>query len=391
MARKILFIAGIFVLLVLSGTSYAAENFFNGLPQEALDWLNYWASRPGDPYNPNTGHRDFNGTNIQFEMGYYEYEYYGETFYEGAFKVGISNKGWKTYTKQKDILKDLREATPAEQIAAASSDTYSGSVHNSVGQDHENKDPLVSSETPVASADKAGLRIIQNVVVPVSATKEQKEQKIAEKPKAIGGTFTYEDFEYYGLKGDSYEILSGLEKSTENFTLGFFVPINYVSIDAGNWTKLGTTGYIKKIYEKKEYDLSFGLNAYIENTWMRVSGVDDSFSYGIGPMASVLFRIKDVDLGFGTSYNYTANTQYESVGMVTSGANLGIPVGNNIVANLYTYRNDNLDSANDYWIIGGMASYVVSDFFAINLGWNTVTGLDQYDSNTYHLGANWKF
>ena len=69
------------------------------------------------------------------------------------------------------------------------------------------------------------------------------------------------------------------------------------------------------------------------------------------------------------------NTEYDTVGILTTGVNIGVPLGNNFIVNLTTYRTDNFDSDSDYWQIGGTASYLVSDIFEVVFGITTVTGL----------------
>ena len=85
------------------------------------------------------------------------------------------------------------------------------------------------------------------------------------------------------------------------------------------------------------------------------------------------------------------NTEYDSVNILTTGINVGIPMGNHFVLNVTTYRTDNFDSDNDYWQIGGMGNYSVSDVFALVVGFSTNTGLDDFSSTAYHLGGNWRY
>ena len=380
-----------FILVMISLTCFSsfclASSWYDGLPQEGIDWGISIVLDAKDQYHGGgTVSRTFDGITVTFVL------VEGDT---GVGTITISDRGSRTYVGDEGAavaLAELRAAVSKEDMASAAS---SSSIAFTTGESSEDKAPLISSETPIATADRTGLRIIKNVVIPKAKTKEQK-QKIAElvssgKPQLIGGTITYETFDYFDISGKTYEVLSGLEKSFENYSLGVFVPLSYVDVTGGNWTKLGTTGYIKKVFPKENCDLSLGFNVALEQTWMSVDGVENSLSYGAGPMASCSFYLQNIEIGLGSNLLYMGNTEYDTVGILTTGVNIGVPLGNNFIVNLTTYRTDNFDSDSDYWQIGGTASYLVSDIFEVVFVITTVTGLDNFDSNAYHLGGSWRY
>ncbi|MCK5708581.1 MAG: hypothetical protein KAI43_13110 [Candidatus Aureabacteria bacterium] len=402
MFRKNLIVSIVFVLLLLQ-SSLCFASWFDGVPQEGLDWLDYHARRPGDYWHPKTISKTFG--DFAVSINFYDDEFEGTAYWvkitdnsTGQFVSGVG----KTFSSGSAILSEISGATSLEDLLAAQAAAAAAaeaarvvSLPFTTGVADENKAPLISSETPVASADRTGLRMVENVIVPKTRTKT--EQKRAEelaadgKPKLIGGSISYEDFEYFNTNGSTFEVLAGVEKDTENFTLGVIVPLSYVDITGGNWTKLGATGYLKKDFSGENIDSSLGFNVVIEQTWMSFSGIENSFAYGAGPMGSLAFDLQNIEVSLGANILFMGNSEYDTVTILTTALNVGIPLGDNFVLNAYTYRNDNFDSDNDYWVIGGTGTFLVSDVFGINVGLNTVTGHDNYDSITYYLGGSWKY
>jgi hypothetical protein len=389
--KKWVSVVAFFVLF--AGSSFCfASSFYDGIPQSAIDWIRDVAMN-AESQHPGTLSHTFGDTTVSINLvEQTEEDWTGIV----AGSVSVSGKGTRSYTGEAgraQLLAELAAAVASDaQTNAATSESFAYHSPDS----GENSAPLVSSETPVASADKAGLRIIENILLPQAEPKAQKEKKAAElaagKPKVIGGTLTYEEFEYYEIKGKTYEVLGGFEKSLDNnIAAGFFAPISYVDVDGGDWTKLGVTGYLKKNFPRENYDFSLGLNISCEQAWMNVEDVNDSFAYGAGPMASVNFLLRNIQVAFGGNLAYMANSEYDAVSILTSGLNIGIPVKNDLALNLTAYRNDNFDSDSDYWELGGSGTYMVSDAFGMTLGFKTVTGLDNFDSNTYHFGGTWRF
>jgi hypothetical protein len=386
-AFAVLFLA----LLVCPSLSFASS-WYDGIPQAAIDWIGDVAVN-AESYSPGTITHTFGDTTVSINLVQQTEEDWTGIV---AGSVSVSGKGSRSYSGEAgrdQLLAELAAAVASDaQTNAATSESFAYHSPDS----GENSAPLVSSETPVASADRAGLRIIENILIPQAEPKAQKEKKAAElaagKPKVIGGTLTYEEFEYYEIKGKTYEVLGGFEKSFDNnIAAGFFAPISYVDVDGGDWTKLGVTGYLKKNFPRENYDFSLGFNVSGEQAWMNVEDVSDSFAYGAGPMASVTFFLKDVQVAFGGNLAYMANSEYDAVSIMTSGLNIGIPIKNNLALNLTAYRNDNFDSDNGYWELGGSGTCMVSDAFGLTLGIKTVTGLDNFDSNSYHFGGTWRF
>ena len=382
-----------------------AESWFDGLPRAGLSWLETQAKHPGTYISPNKRHETFGNYTIYInfvddeELARYseghedEYIYYWVKIVDnstGQFVSGVPKK----FSSQKEILSELSKALSLEDLMALEEAQRRAELAMrpfSTLDSDENKAPLVSSETPIASADRTGIRLMKTVITPIVKSEKEQLKEESGKPKFIGGTVTYEDFEYYDTDGDSYEIIAGMEQELDNFTYGFYMPLSYVDIDNGNWTKLGLTGYIKKDFYKNNFKFSYGLNCDIENTWMDVSGIDDSFAYGGGIMGAIEYTYKNINIKFGSNLLYMDNTDYDEVTILTTGINIGLPLKNNLTINAYTYRNDNFDSSNDYYIVGGTFSYMPSDTFALSFGVNTVTSYDEYDSVSYYLGSTWRF
>ena len=391
------FLTTFFIIFFCTATF--ADSWFDGLPQAGIDWLKTQAKHPGTFWKHNIQSKTFGNYTIFIDFAE---DTSGPTWEQirkywvkivdnstGKFVSGVP----RDFKTQSAILSELNSATSLEQLLAikAAEEQYKLSMRPfSTFESGENKAPLVSSETPIASADKAGLRLMQNILTPQIEPKEKQEKQTG-KIRAIGGTITYEDFEYYETDGNYYEIFTGIEEDFEKFTAGIYMPVSYVDIDSGNWTRLGLTGYIKKDFYKNDLKFSLGINTGFEKTWMDVSGIDDSIAYGIGTMASVEYDSKNINIKFGSNIQYMDNDEYDSISILTTGINIGIPIGKNFAFNVYTYRNDNLDSPNDYYIVGGTIEYVVNDTFGLNLGINTVTSYDEYDSVSYYLGSTWRF
>ena len=363
-----------------------ASSWYDGLPRNTLNWLENIAQNAPD-MEAGTYSQSFDGISASVSL------LEAPNGYVYAGQVNISDRGtryYQDYDGQEKALQEIRSAVALEDMGSAvpESPAFSTSENN------EDKAPLISSETPVASADKSGLRLVQNVVVPQTKTKEQKEklaQLAGSKPKLIGGTISYEDFEYYGIDGKTYEALGGLERSYDMWDCGFYVPLSYVDVTGGDWQTAGVNLYGKRSFSFEKAELSAGLTAVLDYTFMDVEDIDNSLAYGAGPMGSITFNLKNLEIALGTSLLFMGNTEYDSVPIMASGMNVGVPIGSYFVVNGTVYRTDNLDSENDYWKLGGSVSYAVSETFDVTVGANTVTGLDNFDSTAVHLGASWRY
>ena len=106
--------------------------------------------------------------------------------------------------------------------------------------------------------------------------------------------------------------------------------------------------------------------------------------------------IENVITTFGFSFSFSGNNQKDSKieTSIKTGLNVGVPIGDDYVANVYTsYNNqlepDSLDS--DYYILGGEFSVYFTKLISATAGIKTVLGLDDFTSYEGHLGAILKF
>ena len=106
--------------------------------------------------------------------------------------------------------------------------------------------------------------------------------------------------------------------------------------------------------------------------------------------------IENIITTFGFGFTFSGNDQKDSKieTSIKTGLNVGIPIGDNYVANLYTNYNvqvepDSLDS--DYYNLGGELSVYFTRLISATAGFKTVLGLDDFTSYEGYLGAILKF
>ena len=392
--------AALLCSMIMAVSAFARDNFFDGLSQDAIDFLTHQVRYAGPQ-----GHTYETFDGVKLELTY-------SNDWEKWFQVTRSDDGQLVYQNinpdpmepghyyvddpQGQMLDDLRNATPsstATEPPAGEPANEAPATPADVVED-DGAAPLTVAGSPVASADRVNTNLTRNVLVPMAATKAEAVKETAEqasKARLIGGTITYEDFEFGGVDGAMYEVMGGMEKDYHDFIVGFFAPISYTDVDGGNWQRFGVTGYAKKAYTKDNMELSGGLCATIDHTWMDFLDADNSFTYGAGPMGSINFDFEKFQAGLGTSVVFYDNTEYDAANLWTTGANVGVPVGNNFVFNVFAHWTENLDEAADYLTIGAMGTFMVSDTFGVNVGVDTVQELEDYDSVAVHLGSNWRY
>jgi hypothetical protein len=438
-SRILVLIAILFLGAERPGT---AAGWFDGLPDEALAWIYENAAATGSWHNARIARfgdleiviHFFDGTEGHYEtrlenQGYWDDDGGEQTpvwvdnwvevevWVEGEpgyywIKITLIEEGtvkyisgvWKNFSSKDEIIKEVKSAESIEdkESRLAYERWYSHwswlmgmyGYAFSTGVPGENRAPLVSSETPVATADKTALRIVDQLVTLRTVSRSQRmdiEESRDDKARMVSGIITYEDFEYYAVDGETFEVLSELQFGVDDWTYGFLIPVSYIDVDFADWTKLGLTAYLKREFVFDRFDVSLGLTAAGEQTWMNAEDVDDSLGYGGGPLFSLNTGFWGMNLSLGANYLYMDNTEYDATDILTTAVSLGVPLGERYAVNLYAYRTDNLDTDNDYWTWGGSATYAVSNVFGMVLGVNTVSELDHFDSTTVHLGGNWRY
>jgi hypothetical protein len=396
MKRMTVIVLAVFVFAAGLPAAAWASSWFDGIPRNAIRWIQQEVEETME-WEPNVQGKIFGDFMVNIDFDRYEDRYLVRIIDRstGEMIAQYVDRQWKEFSED-EIMSALNSATPLEEMPATTTTTTDSESVESVvlfpGHDDEGTAPLVSSETPVASADRAGLRVMENVLLPkMRAGGKEAGEAAAQKPRLVGGNVTYEEFEYFGVDGSTFEVVAGAEKGFDQVVMGVYMPVSYVDTDLGNWNKLGLTGYAKKEFAGEKVDSALGLNVAVEQTWMDIDSIDDSFAYGAGPMGSLSMSFNNIEARFGANLLYMANTEYDAATIMTTGLDLGIPAGSLMFFDLYVYRNDNFDSENDYWVTGATASYLVSETFGISLGANTVTGYDDYDSMAFYLGGAWKF
>jgi len=336
---------------------------------------------------------------------------------ELAKYISGKNKIFKSY---EDIIQEIKDALSDEDLRILKADAlardraiYLRFLPFRSPKWGLKRAPLISSETPVATADRTGIRIAQNLMLNLNKDITRQKKRISQlaatdnmlgsegdadasgrdtdRHRIISGTITYEEFEYYEIDGDTTEVLLEWEQGIDDYSYGVLAPVSSTDIGWGDWNKLGLIGYFKKDIAPGPFLATVGISLAGEQTWMEIDGFDDSLGYGVAPYGSLAMTWKEVTIGVGTNLLYMENDTYDAVAIMTSAINALVPIGSNILVTAYAFRTDNLDDGSDYWTLGGSGAYMVSDVFGLTLGANTVDGLEEFRSTSYHFGGNWRY
>ena len=165
-----------------------------------------------------------------------------------------------------------------------------------------------------------------------------------------------------------------------------------MEINSYNFKKLSGYEFNVQIIEKLVKDFPKQISDTIDNTNSLSINSDYDKVVIVGMGGSAIAGL----IVFGFSFSFSGNNQKDSKieTLIKTGLNVGVPIGDNYVANVYTsYNNqlepDSLDS--DYYILGGEFSVYFTKLISATAGIKTVLGLDDFASYEGYLGAILKF
>ena len=241
----------------------------------------------------------------------------------------------------------------------------------------------------------------------------RKREKEEEKklPSSVGALMKFESFSFAGRSGFKFGTTFGYEYEEDKILVGVLLPYDFVKSNDANleFHRIGPVPYANyAILTEGPDPLTLRLGAFasligVMNT--ETSAGINTLTVSGGPSISAKKAFKAVivkDLSenvittFGFSFSFSGNNQKDSKieTLIKTGLNVGVPIGDNYVANVYTsYNNqlepDSLDS--DYYILGGEFSVYFTKLISATAGIKTVLGLDDFTSYEGYLGAILKF
>ncbi|NQU40183.1 MAG: hypothetical protein HQ523_09550 [Lentisphaerae bacterium] len=124
---------------------------------------------------------------------------------------------------------------------------------------------------------------------------------------------------------------------------------------------------------------------------------DDEGYLNGGPFASLLIPLGGASLSLGGLFEYGIPEESEAgdeTMLLVGAANLGLPLGDTMAANIFGMYYYHLDSAlSDYNYIdaGGELALALGETWAVQLGGRIVIGLDYLDSMEIYAGSEWRF
>jgi len=343
--------------------------------------------------------------------------------FEDTVTVDISGIGNFTYTERTDDLIDVTT-------------DFSGTTASGTGLTEEQAVDFVIAELKKVllgssnsqTAGASGLSTTQNtqntvfdnVIAPRTPTRLETKEREAEKeegktiqklPSSVGALMKFESFSFAGRSGFKFGTTFGYEYEEDRIRAGILLPYDFVKSNDANleFHRLGPVPYANYALLTEGPDpLTLRLGAFASLIGVMNAGTssgNNTVTFSGGPSISAEKEFKAVIVKglidsfittFGFGFTFSSNNQKDSKvqSSIKTGLNVGVPIGDNYVANVYTNYNvqvepDSLD--NDYYNLGGELSVYFTRLISATAGFKTVLGLDDFTSYEGYLGAILKF
>ena len=153
-------------------------------------------------------------------------------------------------------------------------------------------------------------------------------------------------------------------------------------------TLLGNLGNVLKIG---------GHGNYIRTEFTSDSEEEGSGLINAGPFLSLHQSLGSASLSLGAVLNYIVpedSEESDNITVATGAAQIGVPLGSSLAANLYGMYHYNLDTDLEDWNHFDVSADLVvalGETWLMSIGARTIIGIDALDSTEVFLGSEWGF
>lgn len=258
-----------------------------------------------------------------------------------------------------------------------------------------------------AAAPATARFVFQELVMPTPPTLLQMRQAdldTAKKARSIGasGRFQTMDFDH-AEDGEVYGLNLGLILDEDNLSYGFMYAYEYMDFESLYVGRNHLIGFVQQHYSLAE-SLTAATTEYLNYIYSYIdydNGDHASVNTGGGGLSgSLTYDMTSYFATLGLSYSFNiddTNAENDKQHLLKSGIVLGTRIGEKSVVDLSLVYNYDLtdyeDSSvdDDYYEAGLGLRHDFTETWSATVGYKKVLGIDDFDSNEYILGSNWKF
>ena len=262
----------------------------------------------------------------------------------------------------------------------------------------------------IAGASQQAARIIfNNLIIPSTETRQQKEKTAALKamkmPRTTGAAIRYEKIvPEYGEDGKVLGLNIGMTWDRDNISYGFMLPYDHIDfdglLDADRLGGILFGQYNQVVNDKFAANYTAVIN-YMNTSISYDSGDSgDLNTYGGGLGSSLTYLSDSFESSVGISYMYSkddSNRVDDAQHLIKIGFNNGFMISDNKVINIFgnwtcdvtDYTYDPNDD--DYFQAGIEFKADLTDTWSLSLGVKELLEYSDMDSHEIYLGSIWKF
>lgn len=258
-----------------------------------------------------------------------------------------------------------------------------------------------------AAAPATARFVFQELVMPTPPTLLQLKQAdldTAKKARSIGASGRFQTMDFDDAEdGEVYGLNLGLVLDEDNLSYGFMYAYEYMDFESLYVGRNHLIGFVQQHYSLAE-SLTAATTEYLNYIYSYIdydNGDHASVNTGGGGISGSLTYDRTAyfaTLGLSYSFNIDdTNAENDKQHLLKSGLVLGTRIGENSVVDLsfvYNYDLTDYDDSSvddDYYEVGLGLRHDFTETWSATVGYKKVLGIDDFDSNEYVLGSNWKF
>ncbi|MBN1917658.1 MAG: hypothetical protein JW889_07100 [Verrucomicrobia bacterium] len=205
----------------------------------------------------------------------------------------------------------------------------------------------------------------------------------------------YEDLSFGAFDGNAWTFDLGYERTMSPWGWGVLVPSQLW--DLSGLEDLLQLGFAPYAFTYVNETIRVGGFVEIDFTNSDIAGIGDDTSYGLGGSASALFKPADIvtiaPVGL-VEYYRTGQDSQEDSAIVQAGVQVAVTPGEHFDFDLYGYftydaQNDDLDGT--FWEFGASLTFTITEGWGVTVGYEAVTGADEFDADRFFVDAQYDF
>ncbi len=276
----------------------------------------------------------------------------------------------------------------------------------------------VASASGLESSQSVQNDLFDNVVLQRQPTKMElieraraEEEGVAELPSSVGALLRFEGFSFRGQSGFAVGTTPAYEYEGERLRSGVLLPYENVNTEEPNvgFHRIGLLAYASYAVLTDDPDpLTLRLGGYgsVSATVFHAGDrLKDFATFSGGPTISAEKEFKThiienviesitASFGFTLTGSRATTPGSETKTSIKTGFNLGVPIADNYVANLFTAYNVQVAPSvpdPDYFDVGAEFIIFFTQLLSGTLGVKTVQGLEEFKSFEGFLGVIYRF